>query len=114
VREGESERNDAHERESVCGAQKGAGARGRVTWAVSTAGAQTWVSGGSGEDGADKGPHGAARESEHVEERFTALTRWARSTERELACARGKPVRTDWPHRVEGERERECADADRR
>jgi hypothetical protein len=38
----------------VGGAQKGAGAHGQVTWAVSMARAQTWASGGCEEDGADK------------------------------------------------------------
>jgi hypothetical protein len=32
----------------------GDGAHGKVTWAVSTANARTWVSGGCGEDGADR------------------------------------------------------------
>jgi hypothetical protein len=42
------------ERTGVSGAKKGAGARGRATWAVFSACARTWVSDGCGEDGADK------------------------------------------------------------
>jgi hypothetical protein len=35
-------------------AQKGAGARGRAMWAVSTVGVRTWVSSGCGEGIVDK------------------------------------------------------------
>jgi hypothetical protein len=42
------------ERLGVGGVQKGARARGQVTWAVSTVNARTWVSGGCREDGTDR------------------------------------------------------------
>jgi hypothetical protein len=50
VREDESVRNEAGERERVRMRLK----KSWGTWMVSTADARTWVSGGCGEDGADK------------------------------------------------------------
>jgi hypothetical protein len=47
----------------VGGAKKGARERGQVTWVVSTANARTWVSGGCGEDRANRvGPPRSERE----------------------------------------------------
>jgi hypothetical protein len=66
----------------VGGAQKGAGAHGQATCAVSTVRAQMWISSGCGEDGADKaGPH-EVRASERADKRFAALMRRARNVER--------------------------------
>jgi hypothetical protein len=86
VREGESGRNEAAERAGASGAQKGSRACERATWVVSTSRTPTWVSGGCGEDGADKGaPQRREGESELVGERSTTLTMRAHRAEREGA-----------------------------
>jgi hypothetical protein len=85
-----------HERERDCakwdkeasagGAQKGArgmgGRRGRGSRRA-CASASVLVHGGPREGGADRGSHGAARESGRTAKRFSELTRRAREAERE-------------------------------
>jgi hypothetical protein len=95
------------------GAQKGAGACGRTMWAVSMAGALTWVSGGCGEYGADKGaPRRNKREC--AGKRSTTLTRRARSAKKREGTRAWEAVSICRPHRAEGEGERERANAGRR
>jgi hypothetical protein len=101
-------------RESGCGggggAQKGAGARGQATWAISTANARTWVSGGCGEDGADRaGPPHSERERARGRTVHDADEAGPQRRERVGAPTRGKQHRQIGPTgQREGERERVC------
>jgi hypothetical protein len=72
-----------------------------------------WVSDGCRKTELTRWPHDAARESERAGEQSMALTRRARSADREWARARMLAL-IGRPHRAEGERERECTDAGRR
>jgi hypothetical protein len=98
-------------RQSRCGrVSKRAGVPMRATWAVSTACTRTWVSGGYGEDGADRaGPLRSERERVRGRMVHDADEVGPQRRERVDACSREKRL-----HRAEGKGERECADASRR